>query len=111
MDTYKFVNGILWRLAVTIIQQLATARRGAGDVVNLCAYLQGYFLRNTPNPYLTAFAVVSAPNLVGQLLGPILSATGLYFAGKEKSQQTNGTQASNADVGTTDSSSSADKAK
>ena len=51
--------------------------------------LQGYFLRRTANPYLTAFAVVSAPNLCGQLLGPILSATGLYFAGKEQSQPSN----------------------
>lgn len=47
----------------------------------------GYFLRHTPNPYLTALAVVSAPNLCGQLLGPIAAATGLYFAGKEQPPQ------------------------
>ena len=76
-----------------------------------CADLQGYFLRNTPNPYLTAFAVVSAPNLCGQLLGPILSATGLYFAGKEKSTQVGPTQVSDAEAGTTESRSTTDRAK
>lgn len=45
----------------------------------------GYFLRDTPNLYLTALAIMSGPNLCGQLLGPILSATGLYFAGKNDS--------------------------
>lgn len=47
----------------------------------------GYYLRHTPNPYLTALAVVSAPNLCGQLLGPIATAAGLYFAGKEQPNQ------------------------
>lgn len=57
--------------------------------------LQGHFLRDTPNLYLTALAIMSAPNLFGQLVGPVASALGLYFAGKEqanpaspKSQQT-----------------------
>lgn len=62
--------------------------------------LVGYFLRNTPNPYLTAFAVMTAPNLCGQLLGPILSATGLYYAGKDKSAQPTSPQASGAEVDT-----------
>ena len=46
--------------------------------------LQGYFLRDTPNLYLTALAIMSAPNLFGQLVGPVASALGLYFAGKER---------------------------
>lgn len=49
--------------------------------------LQGYILRDTPNLYLTALAIMSGPNLCGQLLGPILSATGLYFAGEGKSPE------------------------
>ena len=49
--------------------------------------MQGYFLRDTPNLYLTALAIMSAPNLFGQLVGPVASALGLYFAGKEQSKQ------------------------
>ncbi|KAL3137315.1 hypothetical protein ABBQ32_006855 [Trebouxia sp. C0010 RCD-2024] len=72
--------------------------------------LVGYFLRNTPNPYLTAFAVVSAPNLFGQLLGPILSVTGLYFAGKEQSPQSV-SQDSDTEADIKDSSSGSEGAK
>ena len=44
-------------------------------------------MRDTPNLYLTALAIMSAPNLFGQLVGPVASALGLYFAGKEQSKQ------------------------
>lgn len=49
--------------------------------------MQGYFLRDTSNLYLTALAIMTAPNLFGQLVGPVASALGLYLAGKEQSKQ------------------------
>lgn len=75
------------------------------------ADLQGYFLRNTPNPYLTAFAVVTAPNLFGQFLGPILSVIGLYFAGKDNSPQATPSEADNTEADSKDSSPRSDRAR
>ena len=36
--------------------------------------LQGYFLRQTPNVYLTTLALVAVPNLIGNYVGPLLLA-------------------------------------
>ena len=54
---------------------------------------------------------MTAPNLCGQLLGPILSATGLYFAGKDKSAQPTNHQASGAEVDAAHNSQTSDSAQ
>ena len=46
--------------------------------------LQGYMLRNTPNVYLTALAMAALPNTVGYVVGPVLTALGLYFASRKQ---------------------------
>lgn len=103
--------GLSWYCTCFAVAANQAAATGAyHHVGNLGADLQGYFLRNTPNPYLTAFAVVSAPNLFGQLLGPILSVTGLYFAGKEQPQQ-NVSEVSDTEVSIKNSSSNSDRAR
>lgn len=92
----NFINVVL----LSGLSNEQQACRAAVSCSHVHADAQGYFLRNTPNPYLTAFAVMTAPNLCGQLLGPILSATGLYYAGKDKSAQPTSPQASGAEVDT-----------
>ena len=41
-------------------------------------------LRNTPNVYLTALAMAALPNTVGYVVGPVLTALGLYFASRRQ---------------------------
>ena len=45
--------------------------------------LQGYLLRTSPNAYLAALALVSGPNLVGHIAGPLATALSLWWAGKQ----------------------------
>jgi membrane protein DedA with SNARE-associated domain len=45
--------------------------------------LAGYLLRFSPNAYLAALALVAAPNLVGHLAGPVLTAVGLWSASRD----------------------------
>ena len=45
--------------------------------------LQGYLLRKTPNAYLAALALVSGPNLVGHIAGPLATALSFWWAGKQ----------------------------
>ncbi len=41
-------------------------------------------LRNTPNVYLTALAMAALPNTIGYVVGPVLTAVGLYFASRKQ---------------------------
>ena len=45
---------------------------------------QGYLLRNTPNVYLTALAMAALPNTVGYIMGPVLTAVGVYVASRKQ---------------------------
>ena len=45
---------------------------------------QGYLLRNTPNVYLTALAMAALPNTVGYVVGPVLTAVGVYLASRKQ---------------------------
>ena len=45
--------------------------------------VQGYLLRTTPNAYLAALALVSGPNLVGHIAGPLATALSFWWAGKQ----------------------------
>eukprot|EP00963_Diacronema_lutheri_P005925 scaffold489_cov309-Pavlova_lutheri.AAC.5 len=40
----------------------------------------GYALRNTASPYLAALAIVTGPNAVGHVIGPLLAGLGYSFA-------------------------------
>jgi len=44
----------------------------------------GYLLRDTPNVYLTALALVAGPNLVGHVVGPLLAGLGVFMAGRRQ---------------------------
>lgn len=44
--------------------------------------MQGYVLRDSPNPYLAALAISAGPNIVGHILGPLLTAMGFWWAGR-----------------------------
>lgn len=56
----------------------------AGAVGTLAAQIVvGYYLlRNSPNAYLAALALVAGPNLVGHVAGPILTALGFWRASR-----------------------------
>ena len=45
---------------------------------------QGYLLRDTPNPYLAALAVAAGPNIVGHVVGPLATAGGFIWAGRQE---------------------------
>ena len=45
---------------------------------------QGYLLRNTPNVYLTALAMAALPNTVGYIVGPVLTAVGVFLASRTR---------------------------
>ena len=45
---------------------------------------QGYMLQNAPNVYLTALAMAALPNTVGYVVGPLLTAVGVYFASRSQ---------------------------
>jgi len=47
----------------------------------------GYMLRDSPNAYLAALALVAGPNLVGHLAGPVLTALGLWTASRPPTEQ------------------------
>lgn len=47
--------------------------------------MQGYFLRHT-NAYLAALALVTGPNAAGHLVGPVLTALGLWNASRDRSK-------------------------
>ncbi|GMH42617.1 hypothetical protein BSKO_10536 [Bryopsis sp. KO-2023] len=53
-------------------------------------FCAGYLLKDVGNVYLAALAVVAGPNLVGHALGPILTAVGLYMAGRKKPDDPSG---------------------
>lgn len=45
--------------------------------------VQGYFLRHT-NAYLAALALVTGPNALGHVVGPVLTALGMWRASKDR---------------------------
>jgi hypothetical protein len=48
--------------------------------------LQGYFLQHT-NAYLAALALVTVPNALGHVVGPVLTAVGMWTASKDRSKE------------------------
>lgn len=42
----------------------------------------GFLLRNSPNAYVAALALVAGPNLVGHLAGPVITGFGLWAASR-----------------------------
>jgi hypothetical protein len=78
--------------AKLLVMRAAVERSRAGFW--LCAYIlswswscpsgvQGYFLRHT-NAYLAALALVTGPNAFGHLVGPVLTALGMWNASKHR---------------------------
>ena len=64
-------------LAFCIYQPPIAAKLGCdwtSNHVSLFFGMQGYFLRQTPNVYLTTLALVAVPNLIGNYLGPLVLA-------------------------------------
>lgn len=53
----------------------------AGALITMPLQLaMGYALRNTASPYLAALAIVTGPNAVGHVIGPLLAGLGYSFA-------------------------------
>lgn len=40
-------------------------------------------LRDSPSPYFAALAIAAGPNLVGHVVGPVLTAFGLWWSSRQ----------------------------